>query len=59
MQQSKTDPCVYYNTEKNTFVAVWVDDLIIFTSQPEIKNLLKESLKQLFEMKVLDQQVGA
>lgn len=51
MQQSKTDPCVYYSAEKNTFIAVWVDDLILFTAQESTKMLLKEKLKQYFEMK--------
>lgn len=51
MLQSKTDPCVYYNAEKNTFIAVWVDDLILFAAQESIKILLKEKLKQHFEMK--------
>lgn len=53
MRQSQTDPCVYYNDEKNAFIAVWVDDLIMFTSQQIIKDWLKENLKQHFEMKDL------
>lgn len=51
MQQSKTDSCVYHNMENNTFIAVWVDDLILFTAQESIKLMLKEKLKQYFEMK--------
>lgn len=51
MQQSRTDPCIYYNVEKNTFIAIWVDDLILLTSQKKTKNLLKEKLKEHFEMK--------
>lgn len=53
MLQCKTDPCVYYNMEKNTFIAVWVDDLILFTSQLSIKNKIKEQLKLNFVMKDL------
>lgn len=53
MLQCKTDPCVYYNAEKNTFIAVWVDDLLIFTSQQSIKEMLKNKLMHHFEMKDL------
>lgn len=51
MQQSKTDPCVYYNAEKNTFIAIWVDDLILFSAQEKSKMLLKENLREHFEIK--------
>lgn len=51
LQQSKTDSCVYYNKEKDTFIAVWVDDLILFTGQSSTRNLIKEKLKQKLEMK--------
>ncbi|GBP64177.1 Retrovirus-related Pol polyprotein from transposon TNT 1-94 [Eumeta japonica] len=51
MQQSRTDPCVYYNVEKNTYIAIWVDDIILFTAQESAKTLLKEKLKEHFEMK--------
>lgn len=51
MTQSKTDPCVYYNAKKNTFIAIWVDDLILFTSEENTKIVFKEKLKQHFEMK--------
>lgn len=53
MQQSKTDPCVYFNEERNTFIAVWVDDLLIFTSQQDVKDMLKKKLMKHFEMKDL------
>lgn len=51
MTQSKTDPCVYCNKEKNTFIAIWVDDLILFTAEENTKNIFKEKLKEHFEMK--------
>ena len=51
MTQSKTDPCVYYNKEKNTFIAIWVDDLMLFTTEANTKMVFKEKLKQQFEMK--------
>lgn len=53
MYQSKTDPCVYYNNKKTTFIAVWVDDLILFTSEQTVKNTIKSMLKKYFEMKDL------
>lgn len=40
------DPCVYYNAEKNTLIAVWADDLIFFTAQEKTKAFLKEKLKE-------------
>lgn len=51
MKQSKTVACVYYNIDKNTFIAIWVDDLILFTADKNTKYILKEKLKQHFEMK--------
>lgn len=51
MTQSRTDPCVYYNVEKNAFIAIWVDDLILFTAEEKIKIMFKEKLMEHFEMK--------
>lgn len=31
LKQSKTDPCVYYDTQKGIYIATWVDDLLIFS----------------------------
>lgn len=53
IQQSKTDPCIYYNTEKGIFIAVWVDDVILFTSQQTDVNELKGKLKLKLNMKDL------
>lgn len=55
MQQSKTDLCLYFNVKENSYIAVWVDDLILFTSQENMRDMLKEQLKQHFEMKDLGQ----
>lgn len=55
MIQSKTDPCVYSNAEKNAFVAIWVDDLLLFTSDDNTKNLFKQKLKENLEVKDIGQ----
>lgn len=53
IKQSKTDSCVYYDIEKKIYIAIWVDDLMIFCLQNETKNELKENLKQKLNVKDL------
>ncbi|XP_046472611.1 uncharacterized protein [Neodiprion pinetum] len=53
LQQSKVDPCIYHKTldEKMLFLAVYVDDLLIFTNDQVTKENLKNKLKKCFKMK--------
>lgn len=59
LQRSHVDPCIYYLVNESTtvYIAVWVDDLLIFTNNKdkttEIKDKLKGecSMKDLGEMK--------
>lgn len=54
--QSKLDPCIYHkvNGENNMlFVAIYVDDLLIFTNNQESKDYTKEELNKKFRMKDL------
>lgn len=55
LTRSKIDPCIYYCIKQSTmiFVAVWVDDLIIFTNSNNLKSDIKEKLKKEFHMKDL------
>lgn len=53
IKQSKTDPCVYYNTDMGIYITVWVDDIIIFSAKDEIKNKIKIELQQKLNMKDL------
>uniref|UniRef100_A0A2A4JA71 Integrase catalytic domain-containing protein n=1 Tax=Heliothis virescens TaxID=7102 RepID=A0A2A4JA71_HELVI len=55
LTRSKIDPCIYYCIKQSTmiFVAVWVDDLIIFTNSNKLKSDIKEKLKKEFYMKDL------
>lgn len=52
---SQTDSCVYYSIrgEKLTFVAVYVDDLLIFSNDIVFKSHLKAKLSGNFKMKDL------
>lgn len=52
-KRSKVDPCIYYNIDLKMFIAVWVDDLIIFSISKEEKVKIKEKLKEQFSMKDL------
>lgn len=51
--QSKTDPCVYYNTDMAIYIAIWVDDIILFASQKGTINKVKAKLQQKLNMKDL------
>ena len=55
LAQSKYDPCLYfYNGNGNMlFVAIYVDDLMIFSNNEEMKNQLKTKLSSMFRMKDL------
>lgn len=53
MKRSKSDPCVYFNVNKNTYIAVWVDDLILFSPNKVEKDIIKNRLMQYLEMKDL------
>lgn len=55
VQQSSLDPCVYFtiNGDKRTYVAVYVDDFMIFTNDAEIKQFLESELHKRFQMKDL------
>lgn len=49
--KSRADPCVYFTKDKSLIVAVYVDDLLIFWKDEELKNKLKSSLNTWFKMK--------
>lgn len=53
--QSTMDPCVYFqiNQHKRTYVAIYVDDLMIFSNDIEFKQFLKTELFRRFDMKDL------
>lgn len=53
--QSEADPCVYTMSEANskTIVIIWVDDIIIATSDECTLQKVKKSLSQRFKMKDL------
>ncbi|KAK9711792.1 Reverse transcriptase (RNA-dependent DNA polymerase) [Popillia japonica] len=54
---STFDSCVYYlfNDNDSVIVAVYVDDIIVFTSNNILKNWIKDKLLEEFEMKDLGQ----
>lgn len=51
-QRSLVDPCVYFdiNSTKMTFVAVFIDDLLIFSNDDTKKLFLKTKLRERFKM---------
>lgn len=53
MEQSVVDPCIYFKSENGCIliVAVYVDDILIFSNNLKLKNKLKNNLKNNFEMK--------
>lgn len=55
LKQSLLDPCIYYriDNEDITFLAVYVDDLILFTSSSKTKEQIKNHIFTKFEMKDL------
>lgn len=51
--RTQADVCVYFKQDKKyvTIIAIYVDDLLILTSNEEQKMFLKNKLKQMFDMK--------
>lgn len=55
LKRSNTDQCVYYNTDNDgiLYVAIYVDDLLIFSNDINRTNKLKSELSKHFRMKDL------
>lgn len=55
LTQSKIDPCVYFKIQddKMFFIAVYVDDLMIFDNDKQIRDEIKSKLMKQFQMKDL------
>lgn len=54
-RKSSVEPCIYFrhNEGKLTIIAVYVDDILIFSSSDMIKKNIKDQLMKEFEMKDL------
>ena len=50
--RSKNNPCLYFKKTETTktWIASWVDDLIIISNDPDIVNLDKEIIEHGFEV---------
>lgn len=54
-QKSSVEPCVYFRYERKqlTIIALYVDDILLFSPSNQIKKEIKERLMREFEMKDL------
>lgn len=52
-KRSNLDPCIYYRMNENLmiFLAIYVDDLMIFCNDSKMRNELKTTLMKQFKMK--------
>lgn len=55
LNQSHIDPCVYFKIQngKMLFIAIYVDDLMIFDNDPRLRSQIKSNLMEKFKMKDL------
>lgn len=55
LTRSKVDPCIYFhrNGKNMTFIAIYVDDILLFTNEPTYSENLKSKLMNEFKMKFL------
>lgn len=51
LKKCKSDPCIYLNKDTDLFVAIYVDDFLIFYRDEHKLNELKSYLNQTFMMK--------
>lgn len=56
--KSQMDPCVYYNHDGTLFLAIYVDDILIFWQNEKVLNELKKQLSQSFKMKDMGKAQG-
>jgi hypothetical protein len=58
--QAKNDPCLFYKKRRTkgntytTYIATWVDDLLIVSDDPETENIRKDFEKDKFEISHFD-----
>ena len=57
--QAINDPCLFYKTRTDsktykTYIAMWVDDLLIVSNDPQAKNMKKEFESKGFEISHFD-----
>jgi hypothetical protein len=52
-EQTHSDHCVYINKDTDVILALWVDDLIIFSKNTSAIEEVKDQLRKEFEMKDL------
>lgn len=50
LRKCKSDPCIYYDKGRDMFVAIYVDDFLIFYKDIEKLNELKSYLNENFMM---------
>lgn len=52
LTRSEVDPCIYYNVDNGSmlYVAVYVDDLLIFSSNQRVNRSLKSNLMHAIKM---------
>lgn len=55
LQRSKVDPCIYYHHDGRgmTFLAIYVDDILMFSNEPTYREDLISKLMKQFKMKYL------
>lgn len=51
LQRAKNDACIYYNKTSTLFVAVYLDDFLIFHTTKDELNEIREFLHNTFRMK--------
>jgi hypothetical protein len=56
--QCKEDPCIYYSKSMKTFIAIYVDDFLIFYENRDQFEIIKEVLMNSFDMKDLGEAKG-
>jgi len=55
-RQSKNDPCLYIKRDKNitTYIATWVDDLIIATNDPNPETIKESAIKRGYDISLFE-----
>lgn len=51
LESCKMDACIYYSSDQNLIVAIYVDDFLIFYKDVKLLNALKSKLCNKFKMK--------
>lgn len=51
LKRAKSDPCIYFNKDKTIYLAIYVDDILLFWKNQQERDKIKYCLKKSFKIR--------